>query len=447
MSAAYDMTKYDQLIEGLQKAVEPISSRPPGFDLSGDITRYAESLRYVPAEQRPSKIVAYIRPLVDQALAQWRASVDHGHGLLVKLHNAIEQIEADKSAAEAAAQTAQARIRQEELKRDLLRKKEAQLTKERADIRPVTAFAQWSYKILIAGSIVVAFVTAWYYLNMQVSIQAAKQGIDITASAAANGKTAFNSSFDYLMAHPADWIYAFGVVVFLLAGKIVSTIHARLRHPSWLFISVAALAVATTVGTVALIGMVASAQQNVAAIDREIARQNENNIVQQITGAGRDCESIDRESPECAPYKRMQDEKKALTAQVGAYGFWMTIAVLLAEILLGAVAWMLASEHHEKHGAERDLVARRLEANAAELAAAGQAIEEHRKAIAAAQQSRVKADMLIHELQSLQPRIPGEALVSQTCTAILNEQIQRGEVILAEMLHRWKLEESVPPAH
>jgi hypothetical protein len=436
MTSTYNFEQYKMVVDHLQQAVEPINRSPPVIDLSKDISTYCETLRFTPPEQRQAKLTAFVRPKAEQALSHWRTEVMHGHELLIELHNTIEQIQADKGHAETAIAAARGRVGPEELRRDRLRERDAKLKKELADVRPATSFSRWSYRLLIVGSLLIGLVTAWYYLNMQVSIQAAKHGFSISpAGEAAAGN--YSSTIDYLQANPTDWIYAFGVVVFLLAGKIISVIHARLRHPAWLFIVVSLVAVGMTIGTVFLLGSVASLQQDLQHIEKQIQDANPPGLMQV------NC-SLLPSTPICLKISEMTVSKAPITAELAGRSFWMTVLVLLAEILLGAVAWMLASEHHEKHGVERDAMLQRIAANSDEVGTIEKRIADLQQTVTDQEASRGRADMLIQRLKLIQPKIPSETFVHEQCEAVLRELIQQSQVILAEWQHRWALTDAVP---
>jgi hypothetical protein len=438
MDLTENINSYEKLIAEVEQATKAIDWRPPHIDISEEIKQHAKNLRFVPIEERRARLIAYLRPQVSQALIGWRNTVGGGSGILTRIHGAMVDIENDLHRAEEATSLAHHRIAEAEEQRKERVAARERLRREEAAIKPVTRYSIWSYRIMIIGALLTAVLTAYFYLDMQVTLHAASQNIAI-----GSGEGAFKNNIDYLKSNPLDLIWGLGVIIFVMVGKIVSQLHASLKHPAWFFRGVAISAIALTVATGVLMAQVATTQSEVGLINGQIssiqAPDRDNPFAQPL-----DC-GIDPQNARCVQVRGLENQLPPLKDQLRAYTFWMRLAIIMAEILLGSVAWMLASEHHEKHGIQEGMLQRRQQGIADEIRMIDEAIAENKKLIADAQQARVTGQVLANKFNALQSGIPGEARVQETCNAKLTEQIQRAEMILAELVHQWKIEDAVPP--
>lgn len=421
------MEKYQEVVDDLAKSAETLQTEPPAIDLRPELHSHGRALRLTPREQRPAEMRRYVRPLVDGQLQAWRLRLQNAPRLLVNVNNTAEQIAADKSQMERDVASADARLLEYHNEVRRLREREQKIRREGEVLRPATRFSVWSYRILVIGSLLVGIVTAWYYLGMQSQLQAARMNV------------AYTSTLAFLQSHPEEGIYIFGVVIFLLAGKIISVIHSRLGHPLALFLPVAIIAVGTTLGTVGLIASVSSIQQEMVQLQRSITLANPPGLDQA------DC-SVDVTDARCVKIHSLEEQQAGLNNKMAGQGFWMTILVMTAEIFLGAVAWILASEFHEKHGAAREVLKQKLETVRQQLVGLDEQITQQNELRERASQARVLADRLIHQLDYLKGKIPGQEFIDRQSQVILDRELNRSAEVLRELEEEWATHDSRPHA-
>jgi len=419
------MEKYQEVVDELAKNAETLQTEPPPIDLRSELRSHGRALRLTSREERPAEMRRYVRPLVDGHLQAWRLGLQNAPRLLVNVNNTAEQISADKSQVERDIASADARLVEFNTEVRRLREREQRVQREGEVLRPATPFSAWSYRILVIGSLLVGIVTAWYYLGMQCQLVAAKMNVP------------FISTLAFLQSHPEEGIYIFGVVIFLLAGKIISVIHARLGHPLALFLPVAIIAVSTTLGTVGLIASVSSIQQEMVQIQRSITLANPPGLDQA------DC-SVELAESRCVKIRSLEEQLSSANTKMAGQGFWMTILVMSAEIFLGAVAWIMASEFHEKHGAARAVIHQKLATIREQLAGIADQIKQQTELRDRAYQARALADRLIHQLDHLKGKIPGQEFIDRHYQVVLDREMTRSAEVLRELEEEWAVQDVMP---
>lgn len=350
--------------------------------------------------------------LVESRLEQWRQELRHTPNLYRRLCDTIGEIEAAKTQLKLEIPKAEREI--EEIKQQIagINLEEKNKRNTIARTQPPSSYSVWSYWILIIGSLLVGIVTAWYYLGMQIQLQAAKMGVPV------------ESTLEFLHKHPEDGIYGLGVVVFLLTGKIVSEVYKKLNHSIWLFLPVSVSAVATTVGTVILIASISAIQQEMVGIDRNIIQANPPGLLRV------NCTANPTAQP-CVKVKELEIKRTEIGTEMASKSFWMTILVMIAEILLGSAAWMLASEHHEKHGNTNQTLSKELTEIQHQLSALKEQRKEQEAIINSATEKLQKIEGLLHKFEPLRQHIPGHDYIDRSWQRV----IDTGKAVCSEVLN------------
>ena len=421
MSEELRVIKYQSVVDGLRDSAFAVNHEPPTIDIRTEVEEFCHSLRDSPRESRPSAVAAYVKPLVHEALGRWQSLMGGCHDLLVKIHDTGKRLEEERTKAELAARSAERQIANDEFEIGRLQEKRRKDETLLSTITAPTWYTRWTYRIMLIGSLLLGIGTVWYYLTIQLQI------------AAANAGDPSGSALQLLNLHPENFIYIFGAVIFLLAGKAVSVIHAHINHPKWFMIAVCIIATASPVGSAILIGNVSALHQELVQVERAIdAVENPHGFTTLNCS-----EEPDKSTSSCKKLDDLKDQQRSKSSAVAGQSFWMTILVLLSEIALGSVAWMLASQYHEKHNLEDGSIRKRIDGAAAQISAFHSQIEEARRVIEREEHNRVAVDKMIHQLDEVKPRLPSPDNIDRQFQTILDREINRAKAVLARVEYNW----------
>jgi hypothetical protein len=194
---------------------------------------------------------------------------------------------------------------------------------------------------------------------------------------------------------------------------------------------------------VGLVAEVSTTQRQVQNINAEIAA---------LLGQGGglfdqavDC-TLEPQNPKCLRAAARREEIKPYQESLRVFGFWMTVSIMLSEILLGSVAWMLASTHYESKTIEGDKIDSRLNLVRDQIAAEKTLIVEQQGEIRDATACQVKGQGQIARLQALMGRLPSEAAINNVIVSRTDDQIQHAKRLLMAAEQQWKIDESKPHA-
>ncbi len=431
-----DAHNYEARVKHLADVIEGSVSEPPTVDLDTELREHCSSLRHVePGSQLP-QLERHVDSMVDYHLEAWRTTARSWAGLREQADRLHNDFNRDRDQIEATIGTRRDRI---EVSEGVVRQNEQELERlgrEKTTGKPTGNYARMTNRILIIGSLLVGVLTSWIYYTASARIKFLEGGGDLRD---------FNP-VDFLLSDPTNWIYILGVIVFLLAGKIVSLIHSALKHPRWFFLLVASLALAVTFGTVAMIGNVTNQTTQIAQLERRIV-----DLERDITGGillGSQVSAEERCSAAGSPAActdLAEAEATIVNTQNGlsANQTWLTLLALLAEIGLGSVAWMRISEYAERDLPHDQHMRDKIDRVKGVIKGAENEITEAEASIADDKSTLGSISRAIATLEALKTRIPGNAGINDRVRSLKTRGRARAEAILTAMRSEWYREDQV----
>lgn len=421
---------YETFVQEVKKQCEALRSEasklyvdPPQVDLSTEVDEFCDSLKYLDDDERERKLKDFIRPSVEHEVEKWQSQFSHAQSSLVRLHDLIDDVDREKRNLEVEVST----INQE--KSDLKTKRassERKLDKISADavgVKPITPYSKMSYQMFIIGTLIIGILTAWYYLTIQTRIQFAQ---DINPE---RGSDFFPGTLAYLQQKPENIIYGLGVVMFLLAGKVISVIYEKLDHNRIFFLVCAVICLGAIGGSVYLVGDVSAKTGTISDLRQSAPPAD-------VLGL---C-SPESQDEACLARSRWEADLAAAQASIGNVRFFMTIVVLSAEILLGAIAWMLASEYHEKRMGESNNLARRKELVENDVKKTSDELAGMDEKLASLNSQKSELETVASQLLSLRNSLPTREYITKQKQILIDQQIQRGMSKLLQKKHAWELD-------
>lgn len=423
---------YETFVQEVKKQCEALRSEasklyvdPPKVDLSSEVDEFCDSLKYLDDDERECKLKDFIRPTVEHEVEKWQSQFSHAQSSLVRLHDLIDDVDREKRNLEVEVST----INQE--KSDLKTKRassERKLDKIRADavgVKPITPYSKMSYQMFIVGTLIIGVLTAWYYLTTQLQVQFAQDPEQIP------GADRFPGTIEFLKYKPENLIYGLGVVMFLLAGKVISVIYEKLDHSRVFFLVCSVLCIASIFGSVYLISDVSAKTGRLA----DLVNSEPSLTPQQV--------AICRSNPTqsiCTSVDEWQQERDAVQQSVGDVRFLMTMVILLAEIFLGSVAWMLASEYHEKRMGESNTLARKQELMEGEVSKSSDEIVGLDAKLSSLNSMKGELETVASQLLSLRNSLPTREYIAKQKQILIDQQLQKGMSNLLKKKHAWEID-------
>lgn len=424
---------YETFVQEVKKQCEALRSEasklyvdPPQVDLSTEVDEFCDSLKYLDDDERERKLKDFIRPTVEHEVEKWQSQFSHAQSSLVRLHDLIDDVDREKRNLEVEVST----INQE--KSDLKTKRassERKLEKIRAEavgVKPITPYSKMSYQMFIVGTLIIGVLTAWYYLTTQLQVQFA-QNPDLIP-----GVDRFPGTIEFLKHKPENLIYGLGVVMFLLAGKVISVIYEKLDHSRVFFLACAALCLISIFGSVYLISDVSAKTGRLADLtNSEPVLTPQQSIL---------CSRPNATQAFCTEYTEWQQERDALQESVGDIRFLMTMVILSSEIFLGSVAWMLASEYHEKRMGESNTLARKQELMEGELDKSNAEITDLDAKLSSLNSMKGELETVASQLLSLRNTLPTREYIAKQKQILIDQQLQKGMSNLLKKKHAWEID-------
>lgn len=422
---------YDSFVQEIKKQCDVLRSEasqlyvdPPKVDLSAEVDEFCDNLKYLDDDERERKLKDFIRPTVEHEVEKWQSQFSHAQSSLVRLHDLIDDVDREKRSIEVEVST----INQE--KSDIKTKRassERKLDKIRADavgVKPITPYSKMSYQMFIVGTLIIGILTAWYYLTTQLQVQFA-QNPDLIP-----GADRFPGTIEFLKHKPENLIYGLGVVMFLLAGKVISVVYEKLDHSRAFFLTCATLCLLSIFGSVYLISDVSAKTGRLSDLtNSEPVLTPQQGIL---------CSRPNATQSFCSGYAEWQQERDVLQKSIGDIRFLMTMVILSAEIFLGAVAWMLASEYHEKRMGESNTLARKQELMEGELDKSSAEIADLDVKLSSLNSLKGELETVASQLLSLRNSLPTREYISKQKQILIDQQIQKGMSNLLKKKHAWE---------
>ncbi len=283
-----------------------------------------------------------------------------------------------------------------------------------------------SYRVFILGTLIIGILTAWYYLTTQLQMQFA-QNPDLIP-----GTNRFPGTIEFLKHKPENLIYGLGVVMFLLAGKVVSVIYEKLDHSRVFFLFCSVLCIVNIFGSIYLISEVSAKTGKLSdLINSEPIFTPQQRIL---------CSRPNATQAICTEYAEWKQERDMLQESVGDVRFLMTIIILSAEIFLGSVAWMLASEYHEKRMGESNALARRQKLLEGDLGKTGDDMSKMDTKLASLNSLKGELETVASQLLSLRNTLPTREYIAKQKQILIDQQLQKGVSALLKKKHVWEVD-------
>jgi hypothetical protein len=412
-----------------------LNTDPPDVDLREEVNEFCEALQFDNLEDQQQKVEAYIKPAVQKYINSWSKSMSHGHANLLQANQLSSDIDTEIGSIQSDIDSIKADLEELALKKTRLEHDLDQVAKVDRNTQPITVYAKLSYRIFIFGSLIIGIVTAWYYLQTQMqmlyngNVNYFEQLL-YDSGVVVDG---FPGVVKMLQVAPEYAVYGLGVVMFLLAGKIISVIYEKLHHSSVFFISVSVICLGAVFGSVVLIGSVSSSSNELALLQAAAVEGND------LLGEACPPPDTPRDglSASCLIKAENTEKQEKIRDAISQNGFYMILAVLLGEILIGGVAWMLASEYHEKREVEAGRNVSKKGKLGGELIIVERVQGEYQNNISTLKSAAQSLQSSKRVLSDMKQSLPSRSYVSDQRQAILNHQIQLGLSALQKKRHAW----------
>jgi len=423
---------YQSFIEETRKQCETLRSEasnlyvePPQVNLSSEVDTFCESLQFVDDDERERRLRDFIRPSVEHEVEKWESQFSHAQSSLVRLHDLIDDVDREKRNLEINIETLNQDKSEKRIKHASVEKKLDTVKADTVNSKPLTAYSKFSYQMFIVGTLIIAVLTAWYYLTTQLQIQFSQDPDIIPGS---DGK--FPGTIEFLKYKPESLIYGLGVVMFLLAGKVISVIYEKINYNNIFFITCSVLALMAVFSSIYLVSSVSSKTSDLTSI---INSPPELGPVQRAA-----CSQPNATGEACEPYRAWIEQRDSIQSSISGTRFFMTIVILCSEVLLGSIAWMLAAEYHEKRMGESNTLSKRKKLLEADIGKSGSSIKEIDNELASLNGYKGDLETIASQLLSLRGSLPTREYITKQKSILIDQQIQKGMSSLLQKKHGWE---------
>jgi membrane protein implicated in regulation of membrane protease activity len=150
---------------------------------------------------------------------------------------------------------------------------------------------------------------------------------------------------------------AFSAFLLMMMGKVVAIVYEKIGYKNWLFYTFSGLALVVLFSTIYVNSTLSSLDTEKSQIEKGIS-----SLESKITKIQKEYENsiqFDEDEPDkwknfkitAETQKKLQKEKIKLPKiekNISSYSFWVSLLVMLAELVIGAVAWMTYSDYIKK---------------------------------------------------------------------------------------------------
>jgi hypothetical protein len=287
---------------------------------------------------------------IASALTNWRVGMSN---LCTEFHKHIQtrrfHLRQEEDEMKARLQVLKNKNTQKEVELQDVEQQVDSLRKQQANIEPATKYALFSYLLFIIASVTVGFLTFWYYVNIQ------GQAYYLTT-----GKEIVTFQTWTFISQEGGWIYGFGVVGVLMAGKIISIIYEKIGFAKWFFLIMAFISIIIVIGAVVNMSWLSGYQNELALTNNEIKQKSFTHELTDLLGETKQSNDCTKSENSKTDYCNLQLKQKEISDHIRSLDVPNKILTFLADILLGAVAWMLAVDYHNKSGSQPQLLRNKL---------------------------------------------------------------------------------------
>lgn len=339
---------YRKQIAEFDKLLSDGVAEPPNFDLTDTYRNFAGSLITVREDEHKTELEDFVKSQVDSELHNWVDKVNNISVVRDQAFRASKRIEGEMR--ELTAKINTHRTRESKVKDEIsLLESDIKEQNELLEIvKNPSGFDKATLWILIVGVSLLALATAYYYLATQGQIVVAQNGgpqkyFDSGAEKFSVG--------EFLKQSPLNILYGVGAIIFFLFGKFAGLVAERYGNPRSLFLITILAAGIVVTGTAGLIGYSSSLAFKLATVE---ARYN--SALERIDdrsfnyGPEFDCKAAEYASDEACVALSEADAALAVAREnSGGLTLWVTLSVLLSEVLIGSAVWMYVEVYKQRH--------------------------------------------------------------------------------------------------
>jgi len=486
-----------EVYEQLKKSAEQIKYKEPEIDIEEDIKKYVHSLKIDDKSIRESKLEDWIRTKLQPSMIRWKQKYFGANNLLNSIHTQINSMKKILHTEQTNINNIQHQITNNHNQKIL---KESEIDHAKDD-NIKTQYIDLPYEkkrasIFILFSIVIAFATYLYFINNQISLKWAtktpnekakvivnlvkdgdmgyinyilsehkeclrdeesdkvipiekiKENIDFSCIDTNKLENAPKPSLsEALSEQPILFILAFSGFLLMLMGKVTASVYEKLKYPHWLFYLFYILAGIVLISTAIVSSSLSSLQIEKNQIVKQISSMEVKKS--EIEKAFQDThydelednpEMIEKIPEVIQIEKEIQEkekEKPKADEAISKYSFWVSLLIMLTELIMGSIAWMTYSEYIKKRKEVQLGGGSRIEQLNEELQEISKEIENLKALIKEKEEKINTATDIQGKLSTLLGEIHTNEQIENIARSVEESIIGQGKALLQEAEMKW----------
>lgn len=492
----------EEVYEQLKTSCEKIKFEKPNLDIDDNLKKYVESLEFEEAHTREISLQEHIESTIKPSLLEWKRKYAGNNQVLQQIRTQINNLKNYNKNIKIEITNLKNAITNKydeiTLKKDQIDEAEHNIVNSgKVDLK----YEGKKAFIFIAFSIVVAFATYIYFLDNQVNLKWSAKTPQNRAMAIEKLITDYHNegyinyiartqdncfskyrdddgkldkeklfeNLDYvdlsciepnlLVNAPTPSIFsiftinkkllflAFSAFLLMMLGKIIAIIYEKMGYKNWIFYTFSALALVVVLLTTYVNSSLSSLDIEKSQIEKTIS-----SLDTKINKIKKDYEKsyeFDEDEPDkwkkftttVKSQKELQEEESKLPIMeknISSYSFWVSLLVMLAELAIGAVAWMTYSDYIKKKQ-EKEIsgggYVERLKEEKLELESL---ITEYKKEIIVKEANHERANDLSGSLSTLLGSIHSNEDIEEILQSHEDSIVAKGKAMLKEAVARWR---------
>ena len=418
---------------------------PPGFDLTASYRNFAEGLVSGPNERQRPELEDFVQGQVDSELHGWVDKINNLSSVQEQVYRFSRRVEEEIRGLTADINSHS--TRESEAKEEIARLQSEIVESEQQleQVRNPSRFDNATLWIVIAGVTLLALGGAYYYLETRGQVIVAQNG---------GPQNYFDSGAErfsvgaFLKQTPLNLFHAFPAIIFFLLGKFAAMIYGHFGNPRGLFLASFVLTFGVAIGTAVLISFGAATSFELATVEAKYnAALGKIDDLSFIIGASVDCKSANYAAdPACIALTEAEDSLAVARVNSGSLTLWVTLSVLLSEIMVGSTAWMFVEDYRRKHHENGGNLTVQIAKMNNRLGSTKTKRDEIGRQVGNLKEAKQKLGLFQGKIAHILTRVPVRDAIERKRSHILNREQQLAWAQLLEVRRNWPHHRAAPEA-
>lgn len=373
-----------KVVENLESTYERVKYEEPIFTHHNQLDDFIETLELEESSKRESLVIAWVDPIIKQVLNLWSDKYSMNSELIENARSEKKSLEEIKKFNQKKISLLENSIYENELKIKNLEEEKKKFDLETAEHSGGVHWGGEITSVIFAMVItsLLALSTVYVYLDAQSQLwwnqkDIIQKEVQITLGLK-NGIDSFEVYFDedepkidkiakidrvsvyeYIkLAGSSAILLGVASLVFIAAGKMLAAVYSRMGKPSWYFYLIIILSISLMLGLVTIYLKIQNQNNIIVAKQDQIVSLEEKKRDLKDFGPGSSDSNNDlfnesnfSEKENSKINKEIGAEKEKLKNMQSTFSDldgWLKVVAFLAEMLIGAWAWITLADYHHK---------------------------------------------------------------------------------------------------